>query len=477
MADTLPFTPIDEIPKIHRELGEVFQTGKTRSIAFRKQQLLQLCYLLQDNTERFQEALFSDLGRPREEAAYLELIGTLLEVKDAHDKVNKWAKTTKSPFHFLWGTLSPQTRKEPKGTVLIISPFNYPIWLTLCPVSSAIAAGNVVLLKPSELSPATAALLTELIPKYLDPDLVRVVNGGVLETTKILELPFDHILYTGNNRVAKIVSAAAAQHLTPVTLENHISLESPCVIDPKCNAKVAAKRIMWGKLLNCGQLCLAPDYILVPESFQDEFVEALVNAYHELHPTDPKTSGMVGKIVNERHMKRLKQLLNDTKGEIVFGGEVDMPAKYIAPTLIRDVTRDDALMSEEIFGPLLPVVPVKDVEEAISIVNSMDHALNLYIFSDDRAFKDKDGYTTGKAGFDTFTHFRCTVDHPAWVEHTPLSSRYTPYNAKKIAWLISMMRPRLPPRDGRGSIVNKFTCALAVGLVGVLCAALTQSIL
>ncbi|KAH9836489.1 NAD-dependent aldehyde dehydrogenase [Rhodofomes roseus] len=445
MADTLPFTPIDEIPKIHRELGEVFQTGKTRSIAFRKQQLLQLCYLLQDNTERFQEALFSDLGRPREEAAYLELIGTLLEVKDAHDKVNKWAKTKKSPFHFLWGTLSPQTRKEPKGTVLIISPFNYPIWLTLCPVSSAIAAGNVVLLKPSELSPATAALLTELIPKYLDPDLVRVVNGGVPETTKILELPFDHILYTGNNRVAKIVSAAAAQHLTPVTLE--LGGKSPCVIDPKCNAKVAAKRIMWGKLLNCGQLCLAPDYILVPESFQDEFVEALVNAYHELHPTDPKTSGMVGKIVNERHMKRLKQLLNDTKGEIVFGGEVDMAAKYIAPTLIRDVTRDDALMSEEIFGPLLPVVPVKDVEEAIAIVNSMDHALNLYIFSDDRAFKDKvlnrtrsgtasmnevvlhviandapfggvggsgHGYTTGKAGFDTFTHFRCTVDHPAW---------------------------------------------------------------
>ncbi|KZT65563.1 aldehyde dehydrogenase [Daedalea quercina L-15889] len=508
MANILSFTPIDEIPKIHHELKEAFQTGKTRPIAYRRQQLLQLCYLLQDNLERFYAALYADLGRPREEATILECSGTLLEIKDAYDHVEKWAKTEKSPFNLLWWTLSPQTRKEPKGVILIISPFNYPVYLTLCGLASAIAAGNVVMLKPSELSPATAALLAELMPRYVDPDLVRIVNGGVPETKKILELPFDHILYTGNNRVAKIICTAAAQHLTPVTLE--LGGKSPCVIDPSCNAQLAAKRIWWGKLLNSGQLCLSPDYVLVPEFFQDQFVKVLEEVYCELHPTDPKTSGQMARIVNERHTKRLKQLLDDTKGTVVFGGTVDIAAKYVAPTLVKNVKRDDALMSEELFGPILAVVPVRDLDEAITFINSIDHALTVYIFSNNRGFKNTvldrtrsgtasinetvmhvaandapfggvggsgTGYTTGKAGFDEFTHFRCTVEHPAWVEHTPLAGRYTPYDAKAVARMASMLRPRLPPRDGSSSLVKKLTFALGIAIAGALGAILTQWLL
>ncbi|KAH9934346.1 NAD-aldehyde dehydrogenase [Fomitopsis serialis] len=503
MAGTLQFTPVEDIPRIRNELGVAFNSGRTRSIAYRKQQLLQLCYLVEDNQECIRQVISSDLGRPHDETDVLEWSGTLLEIKDAYDSVEKWSAPQKSPFSLLWFSLSPVTRKEPKGVVLIISPFNYPFFLTLTPLAAAIAAGNTVMLKPSELTPASATFLAEVIPKYLDHDLVRVVNGGVPETTKILELRFNHILYTGNNRVAKIVCMAAAKHLTPVTLE--LGGKSPCVIDPKCNAKVAAKRIMWGKLVNCGQVCLCPDYVLVPESFQDEFVEALKNAYNELHPTDPKQSGMLGRIVNERHVERLKNLLDNTKGTIVFGGETDKDARYVAPTLIRDVKRDDSLMSEEIFGPLLPVVPVKDVDEAIAFVNSMDEALNVYIFSNDKKFKSKVmdntrsgtasvnetilhvmandapfggfgasgyGYSTGKAAFDEFTHFRCTVDNPNWVEYTPMSARYTPYNPTSLQRLVKFLHPSLPPRNGGSSAMTKLWYVVGLAVAGAVCASL-----
>ncbi|KAH9840961.1 NAD-dependent aldehyde dehydrogenase [Rhodofomes roseus] len=418
MTDTLRYTPVEDIPKIRHELGLAFNSGRTRSIAYRKQQLSRLFYLVEDNQERIRQAIFSDLGRPRHEVDFLEISGTLLEIRDAYDNVEKWAAPQKSPFSLLWFTLSPATRKEPKGVVLIISPFNYPYFLTLTPLAAAIAAGNAAMLKPSELCPASASLLAELIPKYLDPELVRVVNGGVPETTKILELRFNHILYTGNNRVAQIICTAAAKHLTPVTLE--LGGKSPCVVDPKCNVKIATKRIWWGRLVNCGQVCLCPDYILVPESFQDEFVEALKDAYNELHPTDPKTSGMLGRIVNERHVERLQNLLDNTKGTIVFGGEIDKEARYVAPTLIRDVKADDSLMSEEIFGPLLPVVPVKDLDEAITFINSVDEALSVYIFTSDSKFKNKviDNTRSGTAAAnDTILHVMGpSYMHAKWIQ-------------------------------------------------------------
>ncbi|TFY58654.1 hypothetical protein EVJ58_g6288 [Rhodofomes roseus] len=391
--------------------------------------------MVEDNQELFREAISSDLGRPHLETELLEMNGVLLELKDTYDNIEKWSAPKKSPFSLLWFSLSPTTRKEPKGVILVISPFNYPFFLTLCPVAAAIAAGNTVMLKPSELSPASASLLADLIPKYLDPELVRVVNGGVPEITKILELPFNHILYIGNNRVAKIICAAAAKHLTPVALE--LGGKCPCVIDPECNVKVAAKRII----------------------------------YNELHPVDPKKSGMLGRIVNERHVDRLKNLLDNTKDTIVFGGEVDREARYVAPTLIRHVKRDDSLMSDS-------AMPVKDVDDAIAFINSMEEALCVYVFTNDSKFKNKvmdntqsgtastnetilhvmDGYSTGKAAFDDFTHFR--------IDYTAMSARYTPYNPAALKRLNMLLHPRLPPRNGGGSIMGKLWYMFGIAAAG-----------
>jgi aldehyde dehydrogenase (NAD+) len=273
----LAYTPLEEIEKAHRELRKGFESGKLKSIAYRKYQLLQLGYLVQDNAKRFEEALASDLGRPALEAKFLEIGATIGEAKTCYDNVEKWAKPESPPFSLNFTPMRPVIRKEAKGVVLIISPFNYPLWLTLSPAAGAIAAGNAICLKPSEQSPAVSSLLAELIPKYLDNDLIRVVNGGIPESTKILELQWDHILYTGGYRVAKIVSAAAAKHLTPVSLE--LGGKSPVVIDPGCDLQMAARRILWGKFVNAGQTCVAPDYVLVPRDFQDKFIEALKETY------------------------------------------------------------------------------------------------------------------------------------------------------------------------------------------------------
>ncbi|KAF9802238.1 hypothetical protein IEO21_09917 [Rhodonia placenta] len=471
-------TPLEEIPKVYEGLKAAFRSGKTKPVAFRKAQLSQLLYLLDDNVGRFQQALHADLGRPFKEAQLLEINGTLLQLQGAHDNVEAWAAPQRAPFSLLWYPMSPITRKEPKGVVLIIGPFNYPVYLILCPLAAAIAAGNTVLLKPSELSMATATLLTELIPQYLDPDVVRVVNGAIPETTKILELPFDHILYTGNGCVGRIVSTAAAQHLTPVTLE--CSGKCPCVIDPKCDLKTAAKRIMWGKLANGGQICLCPDYVIVPAHFQDAVVEALVAAYKELHPIDPRESGEVTRMVNKRHAERIKKLVDTTRGTIVIGGEVDTETLYAAPTIVRDVGPKDSLMSEELFGPVLPIVPVSDVDEAIAFIGERDHPLCLYIFSNDAAFKTKvidntlsgtvaindtllqigaptpfggvgasghGGYQSGKYAFETFTHMRPVTDSPNWLDSALMGARYTPYDESSFRQLNAVLHARLPPRN------------------------------
>ncbi|KZT02806.1 aldehyde dehydrogenase [Laetiporus sulphureus 93-53] len=406
--------------QIHERLRSGFCSEKTKLITFRKVQLLWFGHLVQDNIKLFKDAFAADLGRCGEEAKFLELNGTPIKIKIALDNVEKWAVPEKSPFSlFWWGMSSTIRKKELKGTVLIISPFNYPVYLLLCPLASAIVAGNTIMLKPSELTPTMTSLLAELVSKYLDPDVVQLVNGSVPETTRVLELPFDHIRCNGH--VAQIVMTAAAHHLTPVTLEN------PCFVDPNCDVKVSAKQIVWGRLVNGGQLCLCPDYVLVPEGFQDTFVEALTDAYIQgaAHPTDPYTSGLVTRIVNERHMVRLKEL----------------------------------------FGPILAVVPVKDLDEAIAFVNARDNPLAIYIFTQNTNVKKKvldntqsgsasvnevimhcqaygmpfggigasgTGYMTGKYAFDTFTHLRNTVDNPYWTDSTVLSARYTPYKISRI---------------------------------------------
>ncbi|KAF8069067.1 NAD-aldehyde dehydrogenase [Lyophyllum atratum] len=473
----LVYTTLEEIDKIHAELRTGFQIGKLKSIPYRKYQLLQLAYLVKDNSERLEEALATDLGRPPLEGHFLEISSTIGEVKNAYSSVEKWAKPEKPAFSLNFTVMRPVIYKEAKGVVLIISPFNYPLWLTLGPLAGALAAGNAVVLKPSESTPAMSSLLAELVPKYLDGDLVRVVNGAVPESTKLLSLPWDHSGF----RVAKIVAAAAAKYLTPITLEmvDKTPGKSPVIIDPECDLPMAARRILWGKVVNAGQTCVAPDYILVPRSFQDKFVAALKTAYESFYPgaEGPSSPDAYSRIVTPQAYKRIKGLLDNTKGSVVFGGETDEASKFIAPTAVRDVKEGDSLMSEEIFGPLLPIVPVEDVDEAIAFVNARDHPLALYVFSQNPEFKAKvfnntqsgaaianetvihpgadglpfggvgpSGYGahTGKFGFDTFTHLRASLDSPGWIDRI-LGFRYPPYTDAKFKAALRLL-PSLPAR-------------------------------
>ncbi|KAG6900272.1 hypothetical protein C0993_000460 [Termitomyces sp. T159_Od127] len=391
----LVFTSLEEIPKIHAQLRAGFKTGKLRSIAYRKYQLLQLAYLIKDNKKQFEEALNADLGRPALEGHFLEINSSASEVKEAYCNVERWAKPEKPGFSLNFTVMRPVIYKEAKGVVLIISPFNYPLWLTVSPLAAAIAAGNATVLKPSESTPAVSSLLAELIPKYLDSDIVRVVNGSVAEATKLLELQWDHILYTGGPRVAKVVAAAANKFLTPVTLE--LGGKSPVIIDPQCDLEMAARRILWGKCVNAGQTCVAPDYVLVPRSFQDTFVDALKAAHKSFYPesAQPSKSDTFSRIVTPQAWKRIKGLLDNTEGVVVLGGESDEATKFVAPTVVRDIKAEDSLMSEEIFGPVLPIVPVEDIDEAIAFVNTRDHPLALYVFSNNAEVKAKGEGSSG----------------------------------------------------------------------------------
>ncbi|KAI0767700.1 NAD-dependent aldehyde dehydrogenase [Fomes fomentarius] len=463
--------------QIHARARKAFLSGKTKSIAYRKAQIAQVGYMLKDNEQRFVDALKQDLGRPSLETEFLDLAGVYIDVRIAYDSVEKWAATQNAEFNLSFWAMSPKIRSEPKGTVLIIAPFNGPIIMTISPLVGAIAGGNAVVMKPSEQTPATSALFAELVPKYLDNELYHVINGGIPETTAVLDLQWDHILYTGNGRVARIVAATAAKHLTPLTLEVR---KNPVVVDPRFDVKLAARRILWGRFLNAGQVCVCPEYVLVPKDFQDTLVEAMKEIYQSFYPEGPKDSQSFARIVGEAHAKRIKHLIDSTEGKVVFGGDADNSQKYIAPTLVKDVRGDDSLMSEsavssavfptflEIFGPVLALVPVRDVDEAIAFINARDHPLAVYVFSDDKVFQDKVflntqsgaavandtmihvgvpgvpmggigpsgyGYYTGKDMFEQFTHKRARITNPSWVDALGFGCRYPPYKVYSSAFL------------------------------------------
>jgi aldehyde dehydrogenase (NAD+) len=269
--------------------------------------------------------------------------------------------------------------REPLGVVLVISPWNYPVQLLLSPLVGAIAAGNCAVLKPSEVTPNVSDVIGRLVPKYLDPDAITVVQGGVDETTAVLRERFDHILYTGNGAVARHVMEAAAKHLTPITLE--LGGKSPCIVDKDVDLMVAARRIAWGKFLNAGQTCVAPDYVLVHESRERDLIDALKKAVHEFYGDDPKRTPDYGRIVNERHHRRLAVLLKD--GEVALGGQADEADRYIAPTILRNVPTNAPVMADEIFGPILPVLTVRSIDEAVTFVNARPKPLALYVFTKD----------------------------------------------------------------------------------------------
>lgn len=365
-------------------LRSTFRLGVTRPLAWRRRQLQQMRRMLVEHEDEFLDALAADLGKPRTEGYLTDIAFVLSELDDMLKHLEKWNKPIKVSSPMVTQPAKSWLQPEPLGVVLVIAPWNYPVQLLLVPAAGAIAAGNAVVMKPSEVSSATSATLARLIPQYLDDAAVVCIEGAVPETTALLAQRWDHIFYTGNGTVGRVVARAAAEHLTPITLE--LGGKSPAIVDASANVRVAARRIAWGKWLNAGQTCVAPDHVLVHRSVRDELLEQLRLAVHEFYGDDPQISDSYGRIVSDRHLERLRSLMSG--GTVLFGGESDAADRYLAPTVLVDVDVDSKLMAEEIFGPLLPVLTVESVGEAIAFVNDRDHPLALYVFAQDDAVVD-----------------------------------------------------------------------------------------
>ncbi|HDK8691795.1 TPA: aldehyde dehydrogenase, partial [Staphylococcus aureus] len=345
------------------------------------EQLKKLSKAIKSYESDILEALYTDLGKNKVEAYATEIGITLKSIKNARKELKNWTKTKNvdTPL-YLFPTKS-YIKKEPYGTVLIIAPFNYPFQLVFEPLIGAIAAGNTAIIKPSELTPNVARVIKRLINETFDANYIEVIEGGIEETQTLIHLPFDYVFFTGSENVGKIVYQAASENLVPVTLE--MGGKSPVIVDETANIKVASERICFGKFTNAGQTCVAPDYILVHESVKDDLITALSKTLREFYGQNIQQSPDYGRIVNLKHYHRLTSLLNSAQMNIVFGGHSDEDERYIEPTLLDHVTNDSAIMQEEIFGPILPILTYQSLDEAIAFIHQRPKPLSLYLFSED----------------------------------------------------------------------------------------------
>ncbi|HTW77958.1 MAG TPA: aldehyde dehydrogenase family protein [Terracidiphilus sp.] len=385
---------IESIPLLVERLRASFASGRTRPLEFRLQQLAGLARLLEDCEPQICEAIRNDLGRSEIETRIVETQLLRREIQFAQKHLAKWMKPERVRAPWLLWPSAARIYREPFGVALIIGPWNYPLQLVLVPLVGALAAGNCAVIKPSELAPATSSFLAATLPRYLDAECVQVVEGGPQESAALLAERWDYIFYTGNPRVGRIVMEAAAKHLTPVTLE--LGGKSPCIVDRSANLRVAARRIAWGKLMNAGQVCVAPDYVLVDESVEVALLTHMAAAIKEFYGEDARASPDYARIVNQHHFRRLMRLL-DGAGELFTGGEAREEELYIAPTILTKTPADAAVMQEEIFGPILPLLSVKSVDEAIAFINNREKPLALYLFAEDARVKRQviDGTSSG----------------------------------------------------------------------------------
>lgn len=452
---------INEIPGVVSSLRKTFNSGRTRSIEWRHDQLRALSRFVRERQDQIFEALRADLGKAPMEALLAETAMIISESASARRSLKKWMKPERVGTPIITQPGKSYLVKEPLGVVLIIGAWNYPVQLTLAPLIGAIAGGNCALIKPSEIAANTSALLAEYLPQYLDSDAIQVVEGAVEETKAILEERFDHVFYTGNGNVGSIVMQAAAKHLSPVTLE--LGGKSPTIVDKDVDMEIACRRIAWGKWYNAGQTCVAPDYVLVHKDREEQLLEGLRKTVTEFYGENPQKSPDYPRIVNERHHERVSRFLN--AGEVVCGGQTDAADRYIAPTVLRNVPKDAAVMEEEIFGPVLPVLGVANVDEAIEFVNSRPKPLALYVFTKNKDVERKvidrtssGGVTVnhimmhvgnvnlpfggvgpsgmgayhGKHSFDTFTHKKPVLRKPFMLDVKLL---YPPYSENAFKWL------------------------------------------
>ncbi len=443
------------------DLTAVFLSGKTRSLAWRRAQLEAIERMMKERESDWFDALHSDLGKSPMESYATETAYVGGDAAYCRKKLNRWTRKQRVSTPIVGQPGKSWIQAEPLGVVLVIGAWNYPLQLCLAGVSAAIAAGNCVVIKPSELASATSALLAKLVPEYLDPDCIRVVEGAVTETTALLDQPFDHILYTGGGNVGRIVMAAAAKHLTPVTLE--LGGKNPCVVMPDADLKTTARRIAWGKFTNAGQTCTAPDYILTDAKTEALLLPLLEKSVREMFGDKPQQSNSYGRIINDRHFERISRLIeSDTPA---FGGEMDASDRYIAPTVLSNVAMDSPVMQEETFGPVLPIARAENLEAAIAQIRGGDKPLAAYIFTNDKAAEEKFlenvssgsacvndvmmfmavhelpfggvgksgmGAYSGRRGFETFSHMKAVMRRSWWPD---LDVRYAPYTEKKFKFL------------------------------------------
>lgn len=445
---------IEELVNVQRKF---FAAAKTMDVDFRIRMLTRLEKAILKYEQELYKAIHSDLGKSEAEAYMCEIGLTLSELRYMRKHVRAWSRDRRVMSPLAQFHAKSFTVQEPYGVVLVLSPWNYPVLLTLEPLIGAIAAGNCCVVKPSAYFPETSRVMAQLIREAFPEKYVAVVEGGRQENQSLLEQKFDYIFFTGGVTVGKLVMEKASAHLTPVTLE--LGGKSPCIVDRTANLKLAARRLVFGKYLNCGQTCVAPDYVLVERSVHDEFLTCVKKEIVRMYDGHPLENEAYGKMVNRKHFDRVLGLIDQEK--LVHGGESDAEAERIAPTVLDGVTEDDAVMQEEIFGPLLPILTVDSMEEAYTFVKSRPQPLALYLFTSDKRLERRFlkevpfgggcindtiihlatsemgfggvgnsgmGSYHGKKSFDTFSHEKSIVKKYTWLD---LPMRYQPYTKMK----------------------------------------------
>ncbi|XP_035434774.2 aldehyde dehydrogenase, dimeric NADP-preferring isoform X3 [Spodoptera frugiperda] len=456
---------------------DAYNRGVTRPLKWRLQQLKNLLRMYEENQNAMIEALRKDLRRSKMESVMLEVAYLINDLRSIIHNLEDWAKPEKPEKGFVNMLDDVVIYHDPYGVALVIGAWNYPLQLLLLPMSGAIAGGNAVIVKPSELATACAAFVAEMVPKYLDNDAIIVVEGGPQETTELLKQKFDYIFFTGGTSIGKIVYEAAVKNLTPVTLE--LGGKSPVYIDNTADIMITTKRVLWGKFINAGQTCIAPDYILCTKETQDKFVAAAKKVLQEWYGPEPQKSPDFARIINSRHFSRLQALVDASKDKIAIGGSYDANDKFVELTVLTNVVGSDKIMQDEIFGPILPIVPVENAYEAIKFINEREKPLVLYVFSkSDKVLSQIVDNTSsggmcvndtmmhlaveslpfggvgasglgayhGKKTFETFTHKKsCLIKNFSPIGEKLASGRYPPYTDGNLKMLNLLLRKRFGP--------------------------------
>jgi len=449
--------------QIISEQRKFFNTNATKDIGFRIQQLKKLKSVLKENEQLFYKSIYSDFKKSEFDTYTSELSLLYEEINEAIKKVKSWSKVKRTKTNLINLPARSYIIPEPLGISLIIGAWNYPFLLSLAPAVAAIAAGNTVILKPSELPKNVSKIINKTISENFETNYFSVIEGGVSEITNLLKHKFDKIFFTGSVPVGKIIYEAAAKQLTPVTLE--LGGKSPAFITENCNLKVSVKRLVWSKFLNAGQTCIAPDYVFVHQSIKKRFLK-LVKIEINNSKFSIENNNYV-QIINKRNTQRLVNMLNRKK--VIYGGTYNISERYFEPTIMEDVTFEDTVMQEEIFGPILPVIEYSNLDEAISNIKSLPKPLSCYVFTSDKKIKNKIlqeisfgggaindtvmhitnnnmpfggvgesgiGSYHGEYGFKTFSHFKSVLDKPTLLEP---NLKYSPHNLKKLKLIKLLM--------------------------------------